>query len=66
MTALDPARRDAAVVALALASTRLERVVRVVKPRADRDPAAQRLLTICEIVAPVLVAIENMLPEPTK
>jgi hypothetical protein len=63
MTPIDDARRDAAVLALVQATTRLEALTRVVTPRARREPAARRMLALLEVLRPLLVAVEYLIPE---
>ena len=64
MTAPDGARRDAAVLALVQAKARLDHVTRVLTRRARWSPTARRLLAVLDVVRPIIVALDHVLPEP--
>jgi hypothetical protein len=66
MTALDPAKRDLAVLAVTRARRRIDLVRSVIGRRVAHDIGARQLGTVLSIVTPMLEAIETLIPEPTK
>lgn len=66
MNELDPARRDAAVLAVLTARRRLEHMTRILQPRTVREPVARRMMAVLEIVRPLLAAVELLTGQPVE
>ncbi|MGD0679390.1 MAG: hypothetical protein ABSC94_28685 [Polyangiaceae bacterium] len=64
MTDLDPARRDAAVLALLQAKARLSTLESILRSRIAWSGTARRMLAIVNAVTPIVTVLENLLPEP--
>jgi hypothetical protein len=66
MTPIDPARRDAAALALAQASAHLDLLTRIATAHARREAAARRMLTVLEVLRPLVAAVGYLIPDPRR
>jgi hypothetical protein len=64
MTPIDPARRDAAAIALARASAHLDLLTRIAAAHARHEAAARRMLAVLEVLRPLVAAVGHLIPEP--
>jgi hypothetical protein len=60
---IEGARRDAAVLALIQARTRLDTLERILRPRVAWSGSARRMLAVVDAVSPLVTALENLLPD---
>lgn len=60
---MDPAKREIVVLALLQATTRLDVLTRIAASRARREPAARRILAVLDVVRPLLIAVQSLVPD---
>lgn len=65
MSAIDPARRDLAVVATKQARERHNLLLSLLRSRAPEDLQAARLGMLLAVIEPLVIVAETMFAEPT-